>query len=234
MLWGAGSKSGWCVRNDVEHIAPTDSASPATRASRPPWPRTVEVRRLNQNHDSGKGKRGLEETTIPLWQKIERLGHSFGPATDESWFLFFSFSRPVMPWQQLESALRAALGSFLAQPTRNSGRVFTSDNFVLDVVRASQPLEHYFRMGGNSDHQSGGFIVAEMLDNIAHCANEKLQKIANYRSNYSEWWLVLTDNIGRGLDDYDKQQLLQHAMRPDGWDKIVVVSPRDHTKWLEF
>lgn len=35
----------------------------------------VEVRRLNQNHDSGDGKRGLEETSIPLWNKVEKLAH---------------------------------------------------------------------------------------------------------------------------------------------------------------
>lgn len=194
----------------------------------------VEVRRLNQNHDSGYGKRGLEETSIPLWKKVEKLAHSLGPATSESWFLFFRFSRPVKPWKQLEPALRAALSAFMAQPERNSGRVYTEPNFELDVIRASNPLEHYFRMGGNSDDQSGGFIVAEMLDNIAHCAAEKLQKISDFRSKYPEWWLVLTDHIGLGLDDHDKQQLLEHAKRPEGWDKIVVVSPSDPTQWLEF
>lgn len=35
----------------------------------------VEVRRLNQNHDSGDGKRGLEEMSIPLWNKVEKLAH---------------------------------------------------------------------------------------------------------------------------------------------------------------
>jgi hypothetical protein len=194
----------------------------------------VEVRRLNQNYDSGNGKRGLEETSIPLWQKIEKLGHSFGPATSESWFLFFRFSRPVKPWKELESELRSSLVAFMAQPTRSSGRVYTTDNLELDVIRASKPLEHYFHMGGNSDHQSGGFVVAEMLDNIAHCANEKLRKIARVKNNYQEWWLVLTDHIGLGLDEDDKQQFLTHAKRPAGWDKIVVVSPSDPTKWLEF
>lgn len=194
----------------------------------------VEVRRLNQNHDSGNGKRGLEEISIPLWQKVEKLGGSFGSSTGESWFLFFRFSRPIKPWKVQEPKLRAALVAFLAQPARNSGRVYTDDNFELDVIRTPQPLEHVFHMGGSSDHQSGGFIVAEMLENITHCASEKLKKIANFRNNYPEWWLVLTDHIGLGLDDHDKQQLLGHAKRPAGWDKIVVVSPSDPTKWLEF
>ena len=89
-------------------------------------------------------------------------------------------------------------------------------------------------MGGSSDHQSGGFIVAEMLSNIEHCINEKSQKIANVKCKYKEWWLVLTDHIGLGLDDFDRQLLHAHAKRPAGWDKIVVVSPSDPTRWLQF
>ena len=194
----------------------------------------VEVRRLNQNHDAGAGKRGLEEVAIPLWQKIEKLAHSFGRADTESWFLIFRFSRPLKAWNVLEPQLRAALGAFTAQSTRESGRVFDGSNFSLDVARASKPLEHYFRMGGSSDRQSGGFIVAEMLENVAHCAAEKLKKIANVRGKYPEWWLVLTDHIGLGLDEYDKQQFLAHAERPVGWDKIIVVSPSDPTNWMQF
>jgi hypothetical protein len=194
----------------------------------------VEVRRLNQNHDSGNGKRGLEETSIPLWRKIETLGHSLGPAKNESWFLFFRFSRPVKPWKELKTELHAALVAFMAQPTRHNGRLYTDESFELDVIRSSHPLEHYFRMGSSRDRQAGGMIIAEMLANIAYCADEKLQKIANVRSKYPEWWLVLTDYIGLVLNSHDKQQLLALAERPVGWDKIVVVSPIDATKWLQF
>lgn len=194
----------------------------------------VEVRRLNQNYDAGNGKRGLENTAIPLSDRVEKLASSFGPAEDESWFLVFHFSRPIKPWGELKPKLRAKLAAFRARPERSSGPVYADENFELDVIRASQPLEHYFCMGWCSDRQSGGFIVSEMLENIAHCSDEKLNKIASFRNKYPEWWLVLTDYIGYGLDDYNKQQLLAHAKRPAGWDKIVVVSPSNPKKWLEF
>lgn len=194
----------------------------------------VEVRRLNQNHDSGGGKRGLEETSIPLWQKIEKLAHSFGPADGVSWFVFFRFSRPVKPWKKLESELRKAFASFKARSSRTAGRIYANKNFELEVWPASKPLQHYFRMGGTSDDQSGGLIVAEMLDNIEHCASEKLEKISDHKNKYAKWWLVLTDHIGRGLDDFDKEQLLSHAKRPVGWDKIIVVSPSNPDNWFEF
>jgi hypothetical protein len=194
----------------------------------------VEVRRLNQNHDSGDGKRGLEEVAIPLWQKIEKLVHSLGPPVSESWFVLFRFSRPIKPWKELGPKLKSALVTFKNQPVKTSERIFSDATFQLDAIKASQPLQTYFRMGGRSDNQSGGFIVAEMLSNIEYCINEKSQKIANVKSRYNEWWLVLTDHIGLGLDDFDKQQLLADAKRPAGWDKVVVVSPSDPTRWLEF
>lgn len=194
----------------------------------------VEVRRLNQNHDSGNGKRGLEETAIPLWQKVATLVNSLGPAVDESWFVFFRFARPNKSWKELGPKLRSALVAFQQRAVRATGSIHSEEDFELEVTRASQVHRRYFLMGGNSDQQSGGFIVAEMLANIEYCANEKSKKIANFKSKYSEWWLVLVDHIGLGLDDFDKQQFIEHAKRPTDWNKIVVVSPHDPTNWIDF
>jgi len=197
----------------------------------------VEVRRLNQNHDSGDGKRGLEEAAIPLWNKVKKLVESLGSSTDQSWFVFYRFSRPVAPWKQLEPKLKSALVAFQKQASQSSAgivRIYSENGFELEVFKATQAYPTYFLMGGHSDDQSGGFIVAEMLANIEHCAKEKLQKITKFRSKYREWWLALVDHIGLGLNDFDKQQFLEHAKRPAGWDKILVVSPSDPTRFIEY
>lgn len=194
----------------------------------------VEVRRLNQNHDSGDGIRGLEETSIPLWKQVEKLAHSMGPPGTTSWFLWVRFSRPVKLWKEIKPGLKAALSAFKTQPTQASGRIFTDGTFEVDAIKASQPLETFFRMGGRTDLESGGFIVAEMLKNLQHCIAKKSQKIANVKAKYKEWWLVFVDFIGQGLDDYDRQQLLAHAKRPADWDKIVVVAPSEPIRWFEF
>jgi hypothetical protein len=48
----------------------------------------VEVRRLNQNYDTGKSTEGLEEVAIPLWHGLKKLASSLGPSrAGESWFL---------------------------------------------------------------------------------------------------------------------------------------------------
>ncbi len=195
----------------------------------------VEVRRLNQNFDSGNGMRGLEEAAIPLWQRVENLAKSLGAATGESWFVFIRFSRPLKLWKEIEPKIRSALVAFQQRATKTGGSIYSTDGFELEVFKASKAHQTYYLMGGRSDRQSGGFIVAEMIKNIEHCSDEKLKKIAEYRSRYSEWWLALVDHIGLGLDDFDKQQFLTtYAKRPAGWDKIIVVSPNDPTRYFEF
>ncbi len=89
-------------------------------------------------------------------------------------------------------------------------------------------------MGGMSDRQAGGWMVAELISNIKHCASEKLLKVAPYRSKYRTWWLALTNYTGFGLDQYNRQQLLQHLPRLDGWDKVLLINSSDPTNWVEF
>jgi len=194
----------------------------------------VEVRRLNQNFDDGSGPRGLEEVTVPLWQKVERLVESVAETDGNSWFIFFSFSRPVPRWRDLEPELRSALTEFRTGEQRRAGIIYTSPDFQMRVGEASNPLETFFRMGGMSDRQSGGWVVAELIANIQHCAAEKLRKIEPHRSKYKTWWLALTNHTGFGLGEHERQQLRQHLPRPIGWDKVLLVNPSDSSAWIDF
>lgn len=194
----------------------------------------VEVRRLNQNFDDGSGVRGLEEVTAPLWQKMTRLVESIAETDGNSWFISFRFSRPVPPWKSLEPEVRDALFEFKASATKTTRTIYSVPNFQVEVAEASHPLETFFRMGGMSDRQAGGWVVAELISNIRHCSSEKLLKVEPYRRRYKTWWLALTNYTGFGLDEYDRQQLLQHLPRPDGWDKVLLINPSDPENWLEF
>ena len=194
----------------------------------------VEVRRLNQHFDSGHGKQGLDEVAIPLWQHVAKLATSLGPSNGESWYISITFQRPVEPRKTLGKKIFAALKSFMSQAVRTNGTVYADDTFELEVFRAGKVWPTFFVMGGSSDLQSGGFVVAEMIANIEHCLAEKTRKIEGVRSKYPEWWLVLVDQIGWGLDDFSKEQLLSYVKRPPGWDKVVVVSPRAPHSWFEF
>lgn len=194
----------------------------------------VEVRRLNQNFDDGSGIRGLEEVTAPLWQKMTRLVESVAETEGNSWFVWFRFSRPVPQWKTIETRLRGALLEFKVRTDKRCEVVLSLPNFEVEVAEASSPLETFFRMGGMSDRQAGGWVVSEFISNIEHCASQKLQKTRPYRSKYKIWWLALANFTGMALDEHDQDQLRQHLPRQAGWDKIVLTNPHAPEKWIEL
>lgn len=197
----------------------------------------VEVRRLNQNFDDGSGARpkGLEETAIPLWRRVRDYLIGLGPTppSGQSWFVFYRFSRPTPAWKDLKRDLDAVLLPFMAaaDPQPFASKIGPGENFEIKVFRAARPKPTFFRPAGHSDEQSGGWLIGEMDQNLQHCVAEKTTKIANHRKRYPEWWLVLADQIGYGLDAFEQELFLdQAAIAPGGFDKIILLDPRDATR----
>ena len=197
----------------------------------------IEVRRLNQNYDDGTGRglRGLEETAIPLWRRFENyLTELKPPATSgQSWYVFYRFSRPTPAWKDLKRELDALLLPFMASANPLPFEVKLNvggdgAEFSIRVFRSPTPKATFFRPAGNSDKQSGGWLIDEIDTNLRHCIIEKAAKIANYRAKYSEWWLVLPDQIGYGLDDFERRLFLdQVSVQPGCFDKVILLDPRD-------
>jgi hypothetical protein len=185
----------------------------------------VEVRRLNQNERTATGIRGLEETAKPLKKVMVEVLESMGPPTDVSWFVSFSFSRPLRKWKKLKQLLAIRLTEFNNTRPDTPFHVNISDRFRIRLDRAGKLHSTMFVPGGSVDLNSGGFILAEIRENLSICIDEKSKKVAKVRHRYPEWWLLLLDYIGYGLDDDDCQKL-RNLFELDGeWDKIILVNP---------
>jgi hypothetical protein len=198
----------------------------------------IEVRRLNQNYEGEGATKGLEEVSIPLRQKFERLVTSLGPPIrNESWFVSFHFRRPIEPWSALKLKLRVTLLDFMNSTKQQDVEVSLGNAFELNIFRASNPHASFYVMAGYTDRDSGGWLVSEIMRNLRICVNQKTNNLAKVRAKYAEWWLVLVDHIGHGLDDLDRQQLhaqvTAQSLSPD-WRKIILVDPHDHTRSFEI
>ncbi len=195
----------------------------------------VEVRRLNQNHDDGSGPKGLEETAIPLQRRVRKLLLSLGPPTHgQSWFVFYKFKRPLPTWRALGPLIERELRAFIAAAIPVPFDKPLGNGFRLGVFRTSEPRATFFVPAGHSDQESGGFVVAELEANLKLCVAQKTKKIAKIRGKYPEWWLVLPDHIGYGLDGFDKQQFRAQVTLNHSFNKIVLLDPRDHTRAFEL
>lgn len=196
----------------------------------------IEVRRLNQNELTRSGFRGLEETTIPLQMRMKNILASFGPAKSGiTWFVHYTLKRPLPPWEAFESALRRYLEAFREDQRSDKRTSATiSDSIGLDVTRASDPHPMFFVLGGYSDRRSGGWVIGETQKNLRLCIEEKTLKIARVRHKYPEWWLILVDRIGYGVDDCDRNLYREHLAISHSWGKVILLNPIDYRSAFEI
>lgn len=193
----------------------------------------VEARRLNQNKADRFLYKGLEETSIPLAMRMNKLLASFGSAEEgESWYVFYRFSRPI-EWDSIETRLRQVLSEFKQTSSRGKSTLLSSGTIEVDVFRAPRPRDSFYVLGGSSDQDSGGWLLEKLEENIIYCAKEKWQKISNVKSRYSVWWLALVDHIGFSLDDFERELFIERVSIDHEWDKILIIDPHDASRFLE-
>lgn len=185
----------------------------------------VEVRRLNQHSkDSRGGAKGLEEDSIPFRQSLERLLESFPQdGGHRTWFVMFQIRRPLRPWKLLRPLVCTALRDFLNDPSRQKTALPFGRDLQLTLLQSTHEIhDRAFVLGGFTDSDAGGWIVAETLQNLSICIADKTAKVASHRHRYSTWWLVLIDYVGLARDG---DEVRKHIVRPIDWDRITLISP---------
>ena len=187
----------------------------------------VEVRRLNQNEEIDGGYRGLEVTAKPLDAIVAKiLAESGPPPGQNSWFVLHTVWRPLPPWRAIEAMLRNAVQEFRKRLDDPPSEMRPARGLRLRFFRASERHETLLVPGGSTDHDSGGFVVAELVRNLRLCIPEKAQKVARYRHKYPEWWLAFEDRIGYGdLDEGDVLAMRDELTVSHQFDRVLLVNP---------
>jgi hypothetical protein len=181
----------------------------------------VEVRRLNQSYVRGGKLRGLEEDRIPLTQKIKKVIESFQPLeeveSELSWFVCFSIrQRPIEAWSTIAVRLNRFLLDFYLGD-RSAGKTRLTRSIEITIIPASNRLNTFFRLGGSSDFEAGGWVISELSKNIGLCIHAK-SEVAKSLTKYRERWLLLIDHIGYG-------HLEKISIDREEWDKVIVLAP---------
>ncbi len=87
----------------------------------------------------------------------------------------------------------------MKSPIGETAKWKIGDSFTLKVGRASKLHATFYVMGGQSDRESGGWLLEELEKNLRICIAEKTGKISAVRTNYPEWWLVFADPSATAL-----------------------------------
>ena len=196
----------------------------------------VEVRRLNEGENTGRGHRGLEEVSKPLNALVINALAAVGPPIDDaSWFVFYTYRRPLPPWKALDKDLRSVLMNIRERPNLQESDVWVASKLRLKFTRAGTVHPCLFVPGGSSDHESGGIVVSDMAQNLRVYIAEKSRKVFGVKGKYSEWWLAFEDRIGYGvLDESGRRDLQQQVRVEPPWSKIILVNPLNPTAGFEL
>lgn len=196
----------------------------------------IEVRRLNQHHQTNGRAQPLEQLEFSLIPKIRSLLNNitFESEHSHSYFVFIQFSRPIGNAKKLLKKVTLTLEEHLQTSVKEKTRYLLNDNFSLEVFPSSKKYPQPYLLGGYIDIDSGGFIVSEIYKNLKIIIEEKTRKIAPYKSNYQEWWLLLIDYIGIHLSAHDANQLSEIFNIEHQWDKIILVSPIEPYSGIEI
>lgn len=186
----------------------------------------IEVRRLNQNLEENGKITGLEETAIPLFQKIGKIFKG-NKREYEQKTLFYSirFTRPILKWSKAKEKVREYIDCAKSGKIELHKEYKISENLIIKFFPSGKSFDKLFIPGAYFDGDSGGWVVSEMLKNLKICIQEKEMKIAKIKTKYPEWWLVMIDYIGYGLKEDDQMQLKQNFNIKHKWNKIVLLDP---------
>lgn len=196
----------------------------------------VEVRRLNQLHESSEGdKEPLEKVSEPIAERIQKYLESLGPPrAGESWLVHISFSRPLESWRTVRRELERSLDSFKSSQVRTPCTLRITPHLELELKRARTPQRRFLLLGGSFDHDSGGFTLAETIRSLKSIIPEKASKVAPYKDRYPEWWLVLINHIGYRLNEDDLRKLRESPPVVHSFDRVVLVNPLDTSDGTEI
>lgn len=183
----------------------------------------VEVTRLVQRYKASSTLRSLSATGIPYVKSFEQLLEGFGaPNKGRSWIVSLHFKRPLN-WTKMKKPVKAWLEAFLDGPQDAGARNVFSDGNWITLYPTSTPLKKALSLQIVSDNDGGGLIVQEVFEGLEASITEKTLAIDAIKDDYDEWWLVLPDLIGLGLDTFDHAQLRPLLTRRPPWNRVIIL-----------
>ena len=162
----------------------------------------VEVRRLNQQYFGSSGTEGLEELSYPLWGLIKKELSKFDSKFAGSTYLIgVEYSRPYNEsFKATKKSIRNELENFLLRGDPPPLDLCINSNLNFSVFGGKPIPGRTFVLAGGLDHNRGGSILQMYIDNINFCIDHKSNKIEPYLKMYKDWWLLLVDDMGWGMD----------------------------------
>ena len=183
----------------------------------------VEVRRLNQQHRNDGNIEGIEKQSIPLLKTVSNELSTYNIGNNgKSYWLTLRYTRNIDKNRIIKKNIKNSINAFENQNETIPFCYKLGKNVDLEFISNASHSKQKYKIGIESDMDSGGWVVPMYVDDITHCIKEKEQRIKPHLSKYGSWWLILVDNI-LCLCDSDITEVTQQLSKPACFSKIVIL-----------
>ncbi|MBN2833378.1 MAG: hypothetical protein JXR48_00270 [Candidatus Delongbacteria bacterium] len=191
----------------------------------------VEVRRLNQQHSEKGNTKGLEEQSIPLYKAVEGMLSKFPKDIfGNNYWLTLRYKRNIGKLKDIKKNTDLAIKAFQSQKEPIPYTYKLSDNVTLEFAAKTSAISRKYKIGIESDQNSGGWVIDMYITNTTHCIEEKEQKIKLYKAKYKFWWLLLVDHINC-MDSYDKNDIEKGIKKSSSFDRTIVIKHNEENQF---
>jgi hypothetical protein len=186
----------------------------------------VEVRRLSQNLISKDGGyKSLEQDRIRLMRCVREVFNEFNqPTPVDSYWVVINYQRPLGDLKEIRKRLRETLDKCLSKDLKCYQDISVTKSVKISFAKAVKPDIRQFKVGIESDMDSGGSVISMYVENINLCISEKQRKIQPKLENYRRWWLILVDMIV-AISGPDTNMIIREITKPKEFERIIVIDP---------
>lgn len=186
----------------------------------------IEVQRLNQYFFKGNKPEALEQLDFPIWDAFTESLNSFDQHFQgKTYFVALRYERPLESnIKVIKAQMKHALTSFLVQNLETPAEMQVNEQVNFYIGKAKTSNGRLFLAAGKADMDAGGFIVSNYIENINLCIQEKNLKVNSVSQNYKEWWLLLVDTLGWGLDQNDILEVKNHLHTLGHFHQLILIA----------
>jgi len=194
----------------------------------------IEVRRMNKHIDINNCRIPIEKTKYELIPRFKNLLNEINnPKLDFSIAITLIYKRPVNISKELLGLLKESISN-----STNNGifekEVFVNPHISYLLYKGNGRAEKTYYLTYIKDMDKGGNIQDVRFNAFKICLKDKTNKMKHLQNKYKEIWLILIDDIFSRVDYTTKQDFERYPYEKSFFNKIILVSKRDASNWIEL
>ncbi len=143
------------------------------------------------------------------------------------------YKRPIKLSNQLISDLKNSILNSTQNEIYGTDIIF-NNQIAYELYKGNGKSDQTYKLIIQSDRDKGGIVQDARYEATKICIEEKSNKLNYLVALYSEFWLILIDDIFSRVDYTTKQDFKRFAEIKSIFKRVIIISKHDHTKWIDL